>query len=258
MAGAIFNIFILTRLGLLRRDSFAPWRWQKKAASYLLKVAVPSGAMQLSWQTGAMVLLSIVAGLPWDNLPALAGMNTGLRVEAVLFLPAFAFSSTGAVLVGHYLGAGLVKEAKGVGLRVLLAGCLMMSLLAACLWPFAGSLSAFMAPDRDVQFHAARYILFNLLSTPFSVGSMIMGGILSGAGATIYTFVVYSSAIWLIRLPLAWYMGYKVWESSSGVFMAMPVSQFCQFAVILVVFLKCDWTRFALGKRRTAKDFRAF
>lgn len=246
VAGAVFNVWCLTRIGLLTKKSFAPLRWQKKAAPYLAKVALPAGANQFSWQLGYMVLFSITAGIPWDSVNTLAGMNAGLRVESILFLPAFAFSSTGSVLVGHYLGAGMPEEAKRVGLRVLFAGSGLMTLVAIIMWPFVDVLAAFMAPDPAVQVHAVRYIQYNLFSTPFGIGSMILGGILSGAGATVYTFVVYSAATWLVRLPLAWYMGYKVWESSSGIFFAMPVSQFCQYTVIMIIFLRGNWTRFAM------------
>lgn len=246
MAGASLNLFCLTRIGLLTKKSFAALRWQKKAAPYLAKVALPAGASQFSWQLGYMVLFAITAGIPWDSVNTLAGLNAGLRVESILFLPAFAFSSTGSVLVGHYLGAGMPQEAKRVGLRVLFIGMGIMSTMALIMWPFVDILAAFMAPDPEVQLHAVRYIKFNLISTPFSIGSMILGGILSGAGATVYTFVVYSAATWLVRLPLAWYMGYKVWESSSGIFFAMPVSQLCQFTIIMIIFLLGHWTRFAM------------
>lgn len=248
LAGAAFNIFSLRRIGLLSRRSFAPFRWQKRAAKYLLKVAIPAGAQQFSWQLGYLFLMSITAGIPWDSVNTLAGMNAGMRVESILFLPAFAFSSTGSVMVGHYLGAGMKAEAKKVGLQVLGAGCGIMTFFAIVMWPFVDQLAAFMSPDPGAQIHAVRYIQFNLFSTPFTIGSMILGGIMSGAGATIYTFVVYGGATWLIRLPLAWYMGYKVWESSSGIFFSMPVSQFFQATIILFIFLKCDWYRFAMRK----------
>lgn len=253
LCGAAFNIFCLTRIGLLSRKSFAPLRWQKKAAPYLAKVALPAGGNQFSWQLGYMVLFAITAGIPWDSVNTLAGMNAGMRIESILFLPAFAFSSTGAVLVGHYLGAGLPAEAKKVGLRVLFIGAGLMTFMAACMWPFTEELAAFMTPDPDAQVHAVRYIRFNLISTPFTIGSMTLGGILSGAGATIYTFIVYSAATWLIRLPLAWYMGYRVWESSSGIFFAMPVSQFFQCSIILIIFLRGNWTRFAMRKAHPQK-----
>ncbi len=250
LAGALFNLYALRRIGLLSRRSFAPLRWQKKAARYLFKVALPAGGMQFSWQLGYLMLLSITAGIPWDSVNTLAGMNAGMRIESILFLPAFAFSSTGSVLVGHYLGAGQKAEAKKVGLRVLGAACGLMSALALIMWPFAGHLAAFMAPDPGAQVHALRYIQFNLASTPFTIGSMVLGGILGGAGATIYTFVVYGCATWFIRLPLAWFFGYRLWQSSSGIFFAMPVSQFFQATIILFIFLKCDWARFAMRSQK--------
>lgn len=248
LAGAAFNLYCLNRIGLLTKKSFAPPRWQKKAAPYLARVALPAGASQFSWQLGYLVLFAITAGIPWDRVNTLAGMNAGMRIESILFLPAFAFNSTGAVMVGHYLGAGMPDEAKKVGLRILGIGVGIMSFMALCMWPFVNELAAFMSPEPEVQLHAVRYIKYNLISTPFGVGSMILGGILSGAGATIYIFITYSAATWLVRLPLAWYMGYRVWESSEGIFFAMPVSQFCQFTVIMIIFLYANWTRFAMRK----------
>ncbi len=246
---AFVNVAILIKLGILTRKAFAPLRWEKKALPYLIKVAVPAGAMQISWQVGYLVLVAVTASLPVDSINAMAGMTGGMYVESILFLPAFAFNMTGSMLVGHCLGAGDKTEAKRVGWRIILAGSGVMTLAAVCLWPFIKDIAAFIVPDPDAQVHAITYLRYNLLATPCSVASMTLGGIMTGAGATIYSFAVFGTAIWAVRLPLAWLFGHILWHNAEGVFMAMFLSQVFQAAAMLYIFQTRDWGRFAMIRR---------
>lgn len=248
-AMAFVNLGVLVKRGVITQRSFAPLRWEKKALPYLIKVALPAGAMQFSWQLGYMVLFALVASLPSDSVNALAGMAAGLRVESMLFLPAVAFSMTASILVGHLLGAGNRAEAKRVGWRIILAGSGSMTLAAMALWPFLRQMAAFIAPDPGAQAHALVYLKYNLLAVPFSVTSMCLGGLMTGAGAAIYTFAVFGIAIWLVRLPLAWIFGHVLWQTSDGVFMGMFISQVFQASVILYIFHARDWARFAMIRR---------
>ncbi|MDL2209787.1 MATE family efflux transporter [Desulfovibrio sp. OttesenSCG-928-O18] len=246
---ALVNLAVLMKRGVITRASFAPWKWEKKALPYLVKVAVPAGGMQFSWQLGYMVLFTVVASLPRDSVNALAGMAAGMRVESILFLPAFAFNMTGAMLVGHCLGAGNKEEAKRVGWKLILYGAGGMTVAALILWPFLKNVAAFIAPDPGAQEHALAYLRYNLLATPCSVASMCLGGIMTGAGATVYTFAVFGVAIWAVRLPLAFVFGHIIWQSSEGVFMGMFVSQLFQAGVMLYIFQTRDWARFAMIRR---------
>jgi len=250
-AGGLFNLMVLIRKGLLARRSFSPWRWERRAFPYILKVALPSGGSHMLWQLGYMMLFMITNTLPRDNVVAVNGLAAGLRIEGLLFLPAMAFSFTASVLVGHCLGAGDRAEAKRVGLRVIAAGVLSMGLLAACIYPWLPEITHFVSPrDASVQAVAVSYMVFNLLAVPFTVISMTMGGIFSGAGATLYSLLAFSVGTWAVRLPLAWYMGHIVWQDASGVFVAMLVSQIVQASICLYIFFYRDWYRFASTVKR--------
>jgi MATE family multidrug resistance protein len=244
--GALFSLIVMFRAGgPAGRRSFAPVRWEKRAFPYLLKVALPAGGSQFLWQLGYMVLFMITGTLPRDSVIAVDGLTAGMRVEALLFLPAMAFGFTASILVGHCLGAGDPEEARRVGLRIAVAGACAMSLAALCLYPFLPYVTGFVSPEPAVRKVAADYILFNLIGTPFSVTSVIMSGIFSGAGATLYGMVAFSTGTWLVRLPLAWYLGHIVWQDAAGVFSAMLVSQIVQSAVCLYCFFRRDWCAFA-------------
>lgn len=249
-AGGLVNLTVLVKKRLLTRESFAPWRWERRAFAYILKVAVPAGGSQFLWQAGYLMLFVITNTLPSDSVIAVNGMTAGMRIEALLFLPGMAFSFTGSILVGHCLGAGNPSEAKRVGLRITAFGAVCMTVLAAALFPFLSQITAFVSPDASVQAIAERYMVFNLIATPFTVTSMIMGGVFSGAGATVFSLLAFSVGTWLVRLPLAWYLGHVLLQSASGVFAAMLISQVVQAALCMYLFLRRNWYRFASTAKR--------
>ena len=253
-AMALLNLAVLVKQRFLRRDAFASWRWERKALPYLVKVALPAGAMQMAWQFGYMALISITASLPKDNINALAGLTAGMRVEYMLILPVVAFNMTAAMLVGHCLGMGDKEEAKRVGWRLIIASSSLMSLASLLLWPFIGTVAALIVSDPDAQVHAQAYLRYNLIAAPCSAASTTLGGIMTGSGSAIYSLAVFGSAIWFVRLPVAWLFGHILWQSSEGVFLGMLVSQVFQSGIMLFLFHRGSWTRFAMIQRKLKRD----
>lgn len=253
-AGAVLNLVILRRKGLLTRSAFPPLRWIRRGLPYLVKVAWPSGLMQILWQTGYLVLFAITASLPEDSVNALAGMTAGIRIESILFMPGMAFNMTASVLVGHYLGAGDPASAKRFGYRVWALGVVSITLVTVVVWQFVQPLAAFLSTEAGVRAQIESYLFFNLLAIPFTLTSMIMGGALNGAGATLYSSVVFGATVWGVRLPLAWLLGHVLLAEAMGVWLAMLVSQAVQAACLLWVFQFKDWPRFALRARRPANS----
>lgn len=249
--GAAFGLYVLRRDGTLRRRIFAPWRWVRCAFPYLFKVAMPAGIMQIVWHSGYLVLFAITASLPENSVVALAGMAAGARVESLLFLPGFAFSLTASIMIGHLLGANQPVEARRTGLRILGVSMIAIGLLAACVWPFLHDIAGFIAPKPAVQAEAENYLVYNVLAIPFTLTSMILAGALSGAGATIYNLVGMGLGTWLVRLPLAYFLGHVVLRSATGVWISMLASQACQASILFYIFTRRDWQRFAMSKPRS-------
>ena len=248
LIGAAGNILLLLRLGYMRPHDTPPWRWIRRGAPYLVRVAWPAGLSQFLWQLGYLVIFAITASLPLESVTALAGMTAGMRVESLLFMPAFAFNMTVSVLVGNSLGAGDKAEAKRIALVLSASGCLCISSLAGVMWPFISDLAALLSNSPSVQAQTVSYLFYNLLAAPFTAGSMILGGVMTGAGATRYNLAVFASSFWIVRLPLAWLFGHVLWGDAAGIFLSMLVSQAVQACVMLWVLLRLDWTRFSLRR----------
>jgi len=253
LCGTVYNIVMMFRCGLLSPQCLAPWRWVRLALPYLVRVAWPAGLMQLVWHSAYMVLYAITASLPHNSVIAMAGMSAGIRVEALLFLPGIAFNFTASILVGHYLGQGRKAEAKSMGYRIMAVGVAAISIISGLLWLVIEPVIAFVAPDQQVQAEAVRYLAWNMAATPPLLAAMILGGAFTGAGATMYQAVIFGTASWLVRLPLAYLLGHVILQTANGVWMAMFCSVLVQCGTMFYFYQYKDWFKFTLRKeRRTA------
>ncbi len=250
--GALANVLVLAHRHYFDYKHFPPLRWMRVAMRYILKVGLPAGASQFVWQTGYLALFSVTASLPFDKVHAISGLAAGMRLEAMLFLPGMAFSMTASVLVGNSLGAKNPEQAQRVARLICAVGAVCMSLVALILWPYIPDMARFLSDDVITQRITQEYLHINFFATPFTLMSMILGGVMTGAGATRYNLLVFGSAFWLVRLPVAWVLGHFIWQNASGIFVGMLVSQVVQAACMLMILEYAPWKNFAQYKQKTA------
>ncbi len=251
--GACINVSLLAHRKYFDYKHFPPIRWMRAAIPYVCKVALPAGTSQFVWQTGYLVLFAVTASLPLDKIHSLSGLAAGMRLEAMLFLPGMAFSMTASVLVGNSLGAKDQAQAQRLARMLCITGALCMSLVALLLWPFIPQMAKFLSDDVLTQQIAQDYLHINFFSTPFTLISMILGGVMTGAGATRYNLFVFGGSFWLVRLPVAWVLGHFIWQSASGVFVGMLASQVVQAAIMVLVLEYAPWKEFAQYKQKNKK-----
>ncbi len=250
IGGCLFNTVILARRGWLRLTHFPPLRWIRKGLPYLWRVAWPAGMMQVLWHTGYLVLFAITASLPRQEVVALAAFAAGIRMESLLFLPAVAFNMTASILVGHYLGSRDFSGARSIGLRILISGCLFISLLGTVLWLFVPELAQLLSDKTPVRAEIMSYLYFNILAIPFTGTTMILGGVFIGAGATRFNMWAIGGTVWLVRLPLAYLLGHVVLISPTGIWAAMLISQVVQATLMFLLFSYKDWYSFSMQTRK--------
>lgn len=251
--GCLFNCLLLFKRGWLQPSAFPPWRWIRRALPYLWMVAWPAGLMQTLWQTAYLVLFAITASLPRGEVIALAALAAGIRVESILFLPAFAFNMTASILVGHALGRNDSRQAKRIGVITWALGCILVSAMGAGLWLIVDPIADMLTQKIEVQQEIASYLHYNIAAIPFTATSMILGGIFLGAGATRYTMLAIGGTVWCVRLPLAFILGHLVLGRAVGIWAAMLISQVVQSLLMAGIFFHRDWTRFSMQAMKRKK-----
>jgi putative MATE family efflux protein len=82
--GSLINLIWVKRL-MHSTKSFA-WDPVRR----VLRIGWPIGVLQALWQLASMVLFLILSVLPEKRVETLAALTAGLRIESVIYLPAFA------------------------------------------------------------------------------------------------------------------------------------------------------------------------
>jgi len=224
----------------------ARWIISWVTIKHLARLSWPAGLLQIAWNAGTIALYNILGRMGEGGITALASITNGLRIEAIIFLPAFALNMAASVLVGQNLGAGKAERASKVGWDIALVGMTILSLSALVIYIWAPSFASLLANEASVLEETTRYLRINMISEPFMALSLILGGGLQGAGDTRGTMWVIIVGMWLIRLPLAYLLGILLGYGATGVWVAMVTSMTCQGVLMAHRFGRGRWKEMTL------------
>lgn len=240
VAATTVNVLFLVRLGW---SAFFPslMRLTRLYVRRLVSVSWPMALVMITWNAGTVVLYNILAHLREAHIQAMAAYASGLRIEAVLFMPAFAFNMAASVLVGQNLGAQQVERAVRFGWQIASTAATALAGLAVPLYIFAPEVASILTADPLVLDETVAYLRYNLLATPFMALSLSLGGGLQGAGDTRGVMLVIVVSMWLIRLPLAYLLGVHWDWGARGVWSAMIFSMTVQGALMALRFHRGKW-----------------
>jgi len=241
MTAGTFISFILFKKSIWKNIFSGTWRPSYQLVRRIFILSWPAALIQISWNAGNIFLYNILSRLHETSITAMAALTNGLRIEAVLYLPVFALHMAASVLTGQNLGAGDPARAEKIGWKISFSGVAFVSLMALPLFIWAGDISSPVAKDQNVLFETVRYLRITMLSEPFMALSVILGGCLIGAGDTKGAMLVIVSALWIVRLPLAYLLAVVYEYGALGVWIAMIISMFVQGIAMTLYFRKGRW-----------------
>jgi putative MATE family efflux protein len=257
-AGIAFSTAISTLLGTVLNLIFLGFseRWRPVYSDFgavsfetiktIFNIGWPAAFLQVAWNMASILLYNILGRLKEASITALASIANGLRIEAIIFLPAFALNMAASVIVGQNLGAGDPERAEKTGWKLAGLGIAVTSIMAIVIFIWAESFASTLTSEPAVLAETARYLRFNMVSEPFLALSTVMGGGLQGAGDTRGTMWVIIISMWFIRLPLAAFLALYMGLGAPGVWSAMVISMACQGLMMAWWFYQGRWKRLEL------------
>ncbi|MFZ2197537.1 MAG: MATE family efflux transporter [Thermodesulfovibrionales bacterium] len=218
-----------------------PWHVSFDLIRKIFMLSWPAALVQVSWNASYIILYNILGRLQEGSITAMAALTNSLRIEAIIYLPAFALNMAASVLTGQNLGAGAPERAEKIGWKISFSGVAFVSAMALPIFIWAGDISSPVAKDPLVLDETVRYLRIMMLSEPFLALSVILGGCLQGAGDTKGAMLVIISALWIIRLPLAYLLAIVAGYGAFGVWTAMAISMCFQGIAMTVRFRNGRW-----------------
>lgn len=207
--GGILMLGLLVRghSGLHIRIRNLTFHWE--SISRILKIGIPALIDSGCTWVGHFTFLAIVSHLAQGDLgeAIFAAHFIGLEVEALTYLPAVAWGTAAATLVGQSLGAGNIQDARRIGhLAVLQCGILTG---CASVFYFCGAELVYQIMSRDplvreIGVPALRFLSFFQIPLMMLIIYIFS---LRGAGDTRTPMLITIGSTLCIRVPVAYFFG---------------------------------------------------
>lgn len=178
----------------------------------VLRIGIPAATDSLLMWGGHFLFLRVVAGLGTGVLgeAIFAAHIVGIQVEAINYLPAWAWGTAAATMIGQCLGAGRPDRARLGGHEAMLQSCVMATIVMVTFLLGAEFIYELMHEDPAVAAVGVPAIrLLAFFEIPLSIMIVYAVGI-RGAGETLRPMIVNAIGIFLVRLPLGYWLGVEM------------------------------------------------
>ncbi|RMF80899.1 MAG: MATE family efflux transporter [Planctomycetota bacterium] len=221
------------RTSLMRRD--------RQTIRRILNIGVPASADAALIWVGQMAFIAVVAH---SAAGAAATVNyathmIAMRMEAISFLPAVAWMTAAATLVGQYLGAGRPEDASRAGHRAALQGVLLTTAVGAAFYFFAEPIFQWMSTDEQVRRIGPPAFRIMAFIQPALGAAIIYTGALRGAGDTKMMMYIQLLGGLVLRAPGAYLFGVVLGGGLIGCWCGMWLDNLTKCV--------CGWSRFVHG-----------
>lgn len=166
-----------------------------------------------------------------------AGYTTGLRILLFALLPAWGLSNAAATLVGQNLGAGRPDRAEKAVWLTGFYDMLFLGLVTIVMELFPEPIVYAFASGEEVQLHALATLRIIASGYVFYAWGMVAMQAFNGAGDTKTPTWITFWTLWVLQLPLAWFLGFGLDWGVNGVIWAIPIAE-CAFAASAVVMFR--------------------
>ena len=205
-------------LSIKKQDMLFDWKLFKES----LKIGLPTSVQQCAIALGLIALLGIVNSFGTNTLTAYGAAG---KIDTIITQAILTLSGALAAFCGQNIGAGIA-----LGL-----------LTFAAVYLFGNEMMRIFTKDIDVVAIGKEYLL--IIGGFFIVhGALnVYNGALRGAGDTLFPMITSLVCLWLIRIPLAYYL--SSWLGRNGIWWAIGISITIGLIVTFVYYKIGFWKR---------------
>ena len=249
-AGAFVTLIVyLNRSHELIRLTWRKPEWDKSIFMSSIRIGVPTGFQQTFVSLGMLALLRIVNDFGTNTI---AAYSVAVRIDSLASLPAMNFGQALSTYTGQNIGANKIKRVKQGLVATLNMSTLVAIVTSILIMLFREPLMGMFTTDASVIAIGARYLLivggfYIMFSSMF-----VIGGIMRGAGDTLIPMFITLFALWIIRIPIAWFLSQKI--GVDGIWWAIPIAWFFGMTFSYLYYRTGKWKSKSVVKFREMEE----
>ncbi|MDP4184534.1 MAG: MATE family efflux transporter [Bacteroidota bacterium] len=201
-----------------------------------VRIGLPTGLQQSLVAIGMMSIMGIINTFGTN---AVAAFTAGIRIDSFARMPAMTFASALQSFTGQNLGARKSIRIKKGLYSTLIISCIYCLFISAILVLTRDTLMRMFTSEESVIRIGSDYLL--IVTSFYLLFSIMFAfyGIMRGAGATLIPMLVTLITLWIIRVPLAFYLSGKI--GVNGIFWSEPISWIPGVLFCWIYYIKGNW-----------------
>ena len=236
----IAQIIYLNRYHKIVKFSFRDLKFDREIFRKSIRIGLPTGFQQTFVAAGMVALYWIV---DQHGVDANAAYSAAGRIDNFAAMPAMSFAIALSTFVGQNMGANRPDRVKA-GLRATLIMTTVFSLFISLVTVLFGRILMRMFTNDPVviaiggdylRIIGSFYILFSVM--------FVINGVLRGAGDTLVPMFISLFSLWIIRIPVAWYLSQKTALGVNGIWWSIPVGWFTGMVLYYLYYKMGRWKK---------------
>lgn len=231
-------IIYLNKTHKIIHFSFKDLSFDKIIFKKSVRIGLPTGIQQTFVALGMMALISIVNEFGTD---VIAAFSVATRIDSLASMPGMNFAAALATFVGQNIGARKTDRVKAGFIATLKMTSIISVIVSVTVLVFGESIINLFTDDAEVirigreylVIVGAFYIVFTAMFT--------ISGVMRGAGDTVIPMFISLIALWVIRIPGAWFLSKRLGET--GIWWAIPMGWFVGFLLSYIYYLTGNWKK---------------
>ncbi|MDE5886125.1 MAG: MATE family efflux transporter [Muribaculaceae bacterium] len=212
------------------------WRLTRHVTKNAVGISFPM-TVEHAVICGAQIAITmIVAPL---GVIAIAANAFAVTAESLCYMPGYGIGDAATALTGQSHGAGRHSLTRKFGFMAVGLGMAVMTGMGFLLYIFADDIMRLITPVVSISSLGAEVLRIEAWAEPMFAASIVAYGAFVGVGHTKLPALMNLGSIWIVRVPLAWWMASSM--GLRGVWIAMCVELIFRGLIFLGRLLFSNW-----------------
>jgi putative MATE family efflux protein len=236
-------IYWLNKTHKLIRIAIRGLHFDREIFRQSIRIGLPTGIQQTFVALGNLALMGIVNTFGTN---VIAGFSVASRLDSLAMIPAMSFSQALSTFVGQNIGANKISRIKkGLRSTMKMSGAITIATsIVIVIWGhlimslFTKDAEVIRIGDEYLTIVSVFYILFTIM--------FIYAGVMRGAGDTLIPMFFSLISLWLIRIPLAYFLSRHM--GAQGIWWAIPSGWFIGLSLSFMYYKTGRWKKKSVVK----------
>lgn len=212
------------------------WRLTRPVTKKAISISIPL-TVEHAVICGAQIAITmIVAPL---GVIAIAANAFAVTAESLCYMPGYGIGDAATALTGQSHGAGRNILVRRFGYMAVGLGMTVMSAMGLLMYIFADEIMRLITPVASISTLAAEMLRIEAWAEPMFAASIVAYGAFIGVGHTKLPAAMNFGSIWLVRVPLAWWLAQSM--GLRGVWLAMCIELSFRGTIFLLRLFLSKW-----------------